>query len=136
LAGSLHIPVWEAETLSSKPSANAPALHPDLETNSMKKTVLTLCLLCASHAFGQYSAPVLSSEPQKFEVPTHEQQATQKDMGMERSLLITSNSSHEHGMRPLWELAPVKIETPLGDTARMLKKQHEGSKKADIVWEN
>jgi hypothetical protein len=39
-------------------------------------------------------------------------------------------------VRPLWELAPVKVETPLGDSARMLKKQHANARKADIVWEN
>jgi hypothetical protein len=101
----------------------------------MNKTILTLCLLCATHAFGQY-AGVISSESQKFEVPSHEQHAIQQDLGQEKSLLITGVTTHEHGMRPLWELAPVHVEVPLGDTARMLKKQHDVSKKADIVWEN
>lgn len=101
----------------------------------MKKTLLALCVLCASQAFGQY-ASVLSNEVQKIEVPSHEQRAEQKDMGLERSLLIPSYGAHEHGVRPLWELAPVKVETPLGDSARMLKKQHANARKADIVWEN
>jgi hypothetical protein len=91
--------------------------------------------MCATHAFGQLGA-VLSSEPQRIEVPSHEQHAEQRNMGEERSLLMTTNNIQAHGERPLWELAPVKIETPLGDSARMLKKQHANTRKADIVWEN
>lgn len=101
----------------------------------MKKTVLALCLLCASQAFGQY-ASVISNEVQKIEVPSHEAHAMQMPMGEERSLLVGTNNVQGHGSRPLWELAPVKVETPLGDSARMLKKQHANTRKADIVWEN
>jgi hypothetical protein len=101
----------------------------------MKKMLFTLCLLCAPHAFGQ-NASVASFEAQPLVMVTHDQHAAQQDMGIEKSLLITGFNAHEHGTRPLYELAPVKTETPLGDTARLLKKQHEGSKKADIVWEN
>ena len=101
----------------------------------MKKMLFTLCLLCAPHAFGQ-AVGVANYEPQPLVIATHEQRASQQDMGSEKSLLINSYNAHEHGTRPLYELAPVKTETPLGDTARMLKKQHAGSKKADIVWEN
>jgi hypothetical protein len=107
-----------------------------LEINSMKKTVFMLCLLCAPGAFAQAGGSVLNAEPQRFEIPSHEQRATQRAMGEENSLLIGGNNVSGHGMRPLWELAPVKFEVPLGDTARMLKKQHDSAKKADIVWEN
>jgi hypothetical protein len=111
-------------------------IPPDLEINSMKKTLLILCLLCTANAFGQIGASVISSEAQRFEVPSHEQHAFQQSIGEGKSLLITSSNVSGRGMRPLWELAPVKHEVPLGDTARMLKKQHDAAKKADIVWEN
>jgi hypothetical protein len=101
----------------------------------MKKTLITLCLLCATQAFGQYAA-VLNSEVQHISLPSHDQQAMQQSIGEEKSLLIGGNNISGHGVRPLWELAPVKSETPLGDTARMLKQQHTAAKKADIVWEN
>lgn len=102
----------------------------------MKKLILVLGLFCASQAFGQLAAGVLSSEAQGIYVPSHDATAMQKPISDERSLLISSNSVHAQGTRPLWELAPVHTEVPLGDSARMLKKQHDASKKADIVWEN
>jgi hypothetical protein len=101
----------------------------------MKKTLVMLCLLCGTQAFGQL-ATVMSSEPQHITVPSHEEHAMQRSMGDETSLLETSINVHGQGVRPLWELAPVHSEVPLGDTARMLKKQHDASKKADIVWNN
>jgi hypothetical protein len=102
----------------------------------MKKTLVILCLICTANAFGQIAASVISAEPQRIEVPSHEQHALQHSIGEEKSLLITSSNVSARGVRPLWELAPVKYEVPLGDTARMLKKQHDSAKKADIVWEN
>jgi hypothetical protein len=102
----------------------------------MKKTLLMLCLLSASAAFGQTAGSVLSAEPQRFDVPSHDATAGPRAMGEEKSLLVSGYNVSGKGSRPLWELAPVKYETPLGDTARMLKKQHESVKKAEIVWEN
>jgi hypothetical protein len=102
----------------------------------MKNTLFMLCLLCATGAFGQVTGAVLSSEPQRIEVPSHEQHAMQQSMGEQRNLLIEGSSVSGRGVRPLWEFAPVHYEAPLGDTARMLKKQHDEAKKADIVWEN
>jgi len=107
-----------------------------LEINSMKKTLFTLCLFCATGAFGQMAASVLTSETQRIEVPSHEQHAVQQPMGEEKNLLVGSNNISGKGARPLWELAPVHYETPLGDSARMLRKQHNEAKKAEIVWEN
>jgi len=102
----------------------------------MKKTLFTLCLFCATRAFGQMAASVLTSETQRIEVPSHEQHAVQQPMGEEKNLLVGSNNISGKGARPLWELAPVHYETPLGDSARMLRKQHNEAKKAEIVWEN
>jgi hypothetical protein len=53
-----------------------------------------------------------------------------------QSLLEASGSSYAHGERPLWEFAPQTAPTPLGDTARTLRKQHAEAKKAAIVWNN
>jgi hypothetical protein len=128
----LHIEGWETELNQAIRTCR----FPDLEINSMKKILFTLCLFCATGAFGQIAASVLSAEPQRIEVPSHEQHAIQQPMGEERTLLIGSTNISGKGARPLWELAPVHYETPLGDTARMLKKQHNQSKKAEIVWEN
>src|SRR4051812_35808136 len=75
---------------------------PDLEINSMKKTVFMLCLFCAAGAFGQLAASVLSSETQRIEVPSHEQHAVQLPMGEERNLLIGSTNVSGKGARPLW----------------------------------
>src|SRR5450432_1861912 len=102
----------------------------------MKKLLLVFGLFFASQAFGQIAAGVISSESQRIYVPSHDAVAEQKSMTEERSLLIPSNSVHGQGSRPLWELAPVHVDIPLGDTARMLKKQHGAFRKADIVWEN
>jgi hypothetical protein len=101
---------------------------------SMKNALFILCLLCATRAFGQYLA--ISSESQRIEVPSHELHASQQPMGEEKTLLGTSYNVHGQGVRPLWELAPVRHEVPLGDTARMLKQQHAAAKKAEIIWEN
>jgi hypothetical protein len=43
---------------------------------------------------------------------------------------------YARGERPLWEVAPVSQAVPLGDVARMLRKEHATAKKADVVWEN
>ena len=102
----------------------------------MKKILFTLCLFCATGAFGQITAALLSSEPQRIEMNSHDQHAIQLPMGEEKSLFITGTNPAGKGVRPLWELAPVHYETPLGDTARMLKKEHSEAKKAEIVWEN
>ena len=117
LARSLHVEGWETELNQ----ANKNCRFPDLEINSMKKTLFTLCLFCTTGAFGQLAASVLSSETQRIEVPSHEQHAVQLPMGEERNLLIGSTNVSGKGARPLWELAPVHYETPLGDTARMLR---------------
>ena len=42
---------------------------------------------------------------------------------------------YAQGERPLWEVhVPVPVEMPLGDVARMLKKEHAAAKKSDKVW--
>ena len=48
----------------------------------------------------------------------------------------TSINVQAHGVRPLWEVATPAYVVPLGDSARMLKKEHMSAKKAEIVWNN
>jgi hypothetical protein len=56
--------------------------------------------------------------------------------GTEQNLLITSAYTYARGVRPLWEFAPASMEVPLGDMARLLKKEHASAKKSETVWVN
>jgi len=104
----------------------------------MKTTLVVLCLLCATVAFGQSvgGGAVLNNEPQVFQFSSHPQRAAQQSIAEEQSLLENHVSVSAHGVRPLWEVAPVSNPVPLGDVARLLKKEHATAKKAEIVWEN
>jgi len=108
---------------------------PPIETNPMKKILFALFFLCATVAFGQ-TASVRDNNPQPTEFTDHVQHASLHAMGQESSLLGGSAYSYEHGERPLWEFETVKTVTPLGDTARALRKEHAMDKKAAKVWEN
>jgi len=105
-------------------------------------TWLVLCLACATAAFGQSVAggstglAAVSSEPQPIQMMTHPQHAAEKPMASEQSLLGNSTYSYARGERPLWEVAPVVKVTPLGDSARDLRKEHLAVKKASKVFEN
>ena len=103
----------------------------------MKTTsLLAFCLLCTLGAFGQ-NLLTPSSFTSTFQVTGHAQQAVPTPMAQEKSLLEGSGQVYTaHGERPLWEVAPIIHETPLGDSARALKKEHEAVKRAEIVWEN
>jgi hypothetical protein len=104
----------------------------------MKISVLLLCFLCAATAFGQAggAGSALSGQPQVLEFASHTEFATQHAMGTEQNLLETSAYIWAQGERPLWEVSPLSHPTPLGDSARMLKKEHTVTKKADFVWTN
>jgi hypothetical protein len=101
----------------------------------MKTGLLVLCLLFTSTAFAQASlgSAAMSSQVQ-FAV--HDERATQLPLAQEQSLLANSSYFFAQGERPLWEVQPLSHAVPLGDVARMLKKEHETAKKAEIVWNN
>jgi hypothetical protein len=101
----------------------------------MKITLLALCFLCTTSALGQMGA-TLSNEVQVYDVPSHPQQATHRPMGTRQDLREGSDVVEARGERPLWEVAPKTKVVPLGDIARMLRKQHETAPKAEIIWEN
>jgi hypothetical protein len=100
----------------------------------MKTTLFVLCLLCATAALGQsVGGSVLSNEVQVLRLPDHSQHAAQQPMAQEQNLRENFSYTYAQGERPLWELAPVSHEVPLGDVARMLRKEHFAAKKADFV---
>ncbi len=122
------------ETLSGKRGRNLLKW----ETNSMKTMLFVLCFFCATAAFGQNGSTgsAVSAEPVITEFRSHSGRASQQPMGTEQNLLGQSGFTSAHGERPLWEVATPSQVTPLGDSARVLKKAHETAKKADIVWNN
>jgi hypothetical protein len=99
----------------------------------MKTTLFVLCLLCATAAFGQSVGGVMSAEPQVFHPPDHALRAYQQALAPEQNLLEGANYTYAQGERPLWEVQPAARVVPLGDIARMLKKEHETAKKAEFV---
>jgi hypothetical protein len=106
----------------------------------MKTTFFALCFLCfTGAAFGQASIAATSSidsQPQVYEFRSHQGRASQQGMGQEQNLLGVAGYSQAHGVIPLWEVITPSRVTPLGDAARLLKKEHATAKKADIVWNN
>jgi hypothetical protein len=103
----------------------------------MKTTFFMLCFLCATAALGQsVGGAILSSEPQPLQFLSHPGHASRQSMAKEQNLLDPSDYLYAKGERPLWEVAPVLHETPLGDVARILRKEHTMAKKSDIVWSN
>lgn len=111
-----------------------PQVHLGLEIIAMKTALFVMCLLCATAALGQSTAaPSLQALP----FSSHPQAASPQPMAQEHSLLEGVGSvTVAHGERPLWEVAPVIHEIPLGDAARAQKKEHANVKKAKVVWEN
>ncbi|HXW89169.1 MAG TPA: hypothetical protein VEK33_01345 [Terriglobales bacterium] len=104
---------------------------------SMKVAVFLLfCLLIATGALGQSSggsAPLSSM----YVVPDHTMHASSQPMAQVQSLFPSSSSIEiAQGELPLWEVAPEHHEIPLGDAARLEKKEHATVKKASVVWEN
>lgn len=69
------------------------------------------------------------------QMTNHAEQATEHAMASEHSLMEHSSFSYAQGERPLWEVQPLSQShpVPLGDIARMLRKEHETCQKADIV---
>jgi len=103
----------------------------------MKTTLVALCLLCTTLAFGQaLGGSLLSSETQVLQISGHPARAMHQPMAEQQSLLESSTSVSAKGERPLWEVGKTAEPMPLGDVARLLKKQHETVKKAAVVFEN
>jgi hypothetical protein len=100
----------------------------------MKTGLLALCFLCGTAAFGQSAGgTALSNDVQVLEFPSHAVRAAAQPMAQEQNLLGQTGYFYAQGERPLWEVQPLSQSVPLGDIARMLKKEHATAKKADIV---
>jgi hypothetical protein len=99
----------------------------------MKATIFSLFFLCASAAaFGQ--ASVQSNTPQPLTMPDDRpQHASPHAMGLESSLLGTSEYSYGRGEQPMSDFVTLKPEIPLGDIARAFRKEHATVPKAVIV---
>jgi hypothetical protein len=105
----------------------------------MKTAFFVFCFLCATAAVGQsaasatLSSATLSSATQ---MTSHDQHAHQHPLAEEQSLLEHFGYVYAQGERPLWEVGTVPQAVPLGDVARLVRKEHKTAKKADIVWNN
>ena len=101
----------------------------------MKTAFLVLCLLLTTTAFGQYGVASVSSEPQPYRAPTHPQHATVQALAAEHYVLGGTSYTSTQGERPIWEL-PQPLTQSLGETARILRKEHAKLKKARFLFEN
>jgi hypothetical protein len=110
-----------------------------VEMNAMKTALLIASLLCATTALAQTIGVSMGgpSMTAPFQMLYHDQHASPHAMAEEHSLLEGSGSVYiAHGEIPLWEVAPPDPPyVPLGDTARLLRKQHETARKASVVFE-
>jgi hypothetical protein len=105
----------------------------------MKITLCLLGVLCfAGMAFGQAAtaASGMSAEPIIYEFQSHAGHAAQQGMGQAQNIMEQSINVQAHGVRPLWEVATPAYVVPLGDSARLLRKEHMFAKKAEIFWNN
>lgn len=99
----------------------------------MKTTLFTLCLLCATAAFGQ-SYPTMSAPIVFGDHPFH---AATQPLAVSTNILGGNDVVVGHGEVPLADIPmPVVRETPLGDVARQVRQERLFAKKAQKVWEN
>src|ERR1700687_6475632 len=101
---------------------------------------ITFCVLgilgFAGMAFGQASSATaggISAEPVVYEFQSHVGHAAQQGMGQAQDIMEQSINVQAHGVRPLWEVATPAYVVPLGDSARVLRKEHTYAKKAEII---
>ncbi|MBV8477558.1 MAG: hypothetical protein JO266_12765 [Acidobacteria bacterium] len=99
----------------------------------MKSAVVVLVCLWAAAAAAQSYGSVLNSDPVIFEIPSHAGHASFQPLASPQNILAGSEPSYARGVRPLWEF-PASAPVPLGDVARLLRKQHELARKADKVF--
>ena len=101
----------------------------------MKTTILLVCLLCTVAAFGQSYSIGVAPTQSTYNPPEHATRAVYQPMSSEQNLLGVSASISAHGEMPLWEAPFDSHEVPLGDVARVLKKEHATAKKARLALE-
>jgi hypothetical protein len=103
----------------------------------MKTLVFALCFFASSAALAQVGAGVLSNEPVPISFTSHQARASQPGMSDRQDVMERSAPLIAQGERPLSDVASSKAApVPLGDIARMLRKEQLTAKKATTVWEN
>jgi len=109
-------------------------IEKNLEISLMKTAVFVLCFFCTTLALGQsggsLGGAVLASS---IQMESHPEHASQRAMAEEHSILEHSNFYYAQGERPLWEFPTLAHHVPLGDIARMLRREHATAKKADVI---
>ena len=104
----------------------------------MKTTIVALsflCFLCARSASAQLSAPVLSNIPSPMRMVDHPEHASEHALAQESTLFGNSPYTYAQGEVPLADLGSPVYQTPLGDIARVNKKEHITATKAIKVLE-
>ena len=105
----------------------------------MKTALLIASLLFTTAALGQSIGGALSSPSMSspYYMSTHEEHASFRSMAQERSLTDGGNGVYvAQGEIPLAEVPlPKHSEMPLGDVARLYRKQHETAKRAAFIFE-
>src|ERR1700693_191626 len=97
------------------------------EINAMKTALFVLCFLGATAALGQSTGSAGSATMSStVQMSNHAERASQQPLAPEQSLMERSNYYFAQGERPLWEVQPLSKShpVPLGDIARMLRKEH------------
>lgn len=68
---------------------------------------------------------------------SHADHAGPAGMAQEQNLWGSSGSvTVARGEQPVGEVVPESYEMPLGDAARIQRKEHAVDKKSEVVWEN
>lgn len=101
----------------------------------MKLTMFVLFLCCSSLAFAQYGGvtAVLNNQPVVVQIPSHTEHASIHSLATPQYIFDGSQSNYARGVKPLWEIPVTSEAMPLGDAARLLRKQHAMAKKAEKV---
>ena len=104
----------------------------------MRATLFAVCILCATAAFGQAGVGCSSSRTLPLQMESNPLHASFQPLAQPQDLSETNATTYTYarGERPLWEVAVETHETPLGDSARALRKEHDVVKKSAKVWSN
>src|SRR5262249_2507614 len=97
-----------------------------------------VCAFCGTGAMAQVGGSITSAPATSpFVISGHVQRASQTAMASSQNLIGHFSTSASKGERPLWEVMPTPApEVPLGDIARLMRKEHETAKKASVSWTN
>ena len=97
-----------------------------------------VCAFCGTGAMAQIGGSVMSAPTTSpLVIQGHVQRASQTALASSQNLIGHFSSSVSKGERPLWEVMPAPApEVPLGDMARIIRKDHETAKKASVSWTN